>query len=104
VLAARARGFTKSRILRTTVLRNASAAMVAGLGLQIGHMLAGAVAIEVVFGRRGIGSMLFNAITAKDLPTIQGGILFVSLMYVGLNLLADVVNMIIDPRLQSRRA
>lgn len=98
VVAARARGLPSGRILALTVMRNACGPMVAGLGLQIGHMLAGAVAIEVIFGRSGIGSMLFNAITAKDIPTIQGGVLFLSVLYVVLNLLVDVAKAMLDPR------
>jgi ABC-type dipeptide/oligopeptide/nickel transport system permease component len=102
VVAARARGLSERRILGTTVFRNACGPMVAALGLQIGQMLAGAVAIEVIFGRTGIGSLLFNAISGKDIPTIQGGVLFLAVVYVALNLIVDVLKAIIDPR--TRRA
>jgi peptide/nickel transport system permease protein len=102
VVAARARGLSERRILATTVFRNACGPMVAALGLQIGQMLAGAVAIEVIFGRTGIGSLLFNAISGKDIPTVQGGVLFLAVVYVALNLIVDVLKAIIDPR--TRRA
>jgi ABC-type dipeptide/oligopeptide/nickel transport system permease component len=102
VVAARARGLSERRILATTVLRNASGPMVAALGLQIGQMLAGAVAIEVIFGRTGMGSLLYNAISSKDIPTVQGGVLFLAVVYVALNLIVDVLKAIIDPR--TRRA
>jgi peptide/nickel transport system permease protein len=98
VVAARARGLSERRILATTVLRNASGPMVAALGLQIGQMLAGAVAIEVIFGRTGMGSLLYNAISSKDIPTVQGGVLFIAVVYVALNLVVDVLKAIIDPR------
>jgi peptide/nickel transport system permease protein len=98
VVAARARGLPEWRILATTVLRNASGPMVAALGLQIGQMLAGAVAIEVIFGRTGMGSLLYNAISSKDIPTVQGGVLFLAVIYVGLNLIVDVLKAVIDPR------
>jgi peptide/nickel transport system permease protein len=98
VAAARARGLSGRRILATTVLRNACGPMVAVLGLQIGQLLAGAVAIEVIFGRTGIGSLLYNAITNKDIPTVQGGVLFLAVVYVALNLVVDVLKAIIDPR------
>lgn len=98
VVAARARGLSEPRILATTVLRNACGPMVAALGLQIGSLLAGAVAIEVIFGRTGIGSLLYNAITEKDIPTVQGGVLFLAIVYVALNLIVDVLKAIIDPR------
>jgi peptide/nickel transport system permease protein len=98
VVAARARGLSEPRILATTVLRNGCGPMVAGLGLQIGSLLAGAVAIEVIFGRTGIGSLLYNAITEKDIPTVQGGVLFLAVVYVALNLIVDVLKAIIDPR------
>jgi peptide/nickel transport system permease protein len=98
VAAARARGLSERRILATTVLRNACGPMVAVLGLQIGSLLAGAVAIEVIFGRTGIGSLLYNAITNKDIPTVQGGVLFIAVVYVALNLIVDVLKAVIDPR------
>jgi peptide/nickel transport system permease protein len=98
VAAARARGLSEQRILATTVLRNACGPMVAVLGLQIGQLLAGAVAIEVIFGRAGLGSLLYNAITSKDIPTVQGGVLFLAVVYVALNLIVDVLKAIIDPR------
>ena len=98
VAAARARGLSERRILATTVLRNACGPMVAALGLQVGQLLAGAVAIEVIFGRAGLGSLLFNAISGKDIPTVQGGVLFLAIIYVALNLVVDVLKAIIDPR------
>jgi peptide/nickel transport system permease protein len=98
VAAARARGLSRSRILATTVSRNACGPVVAALGLQIGQMLAGAVAIEVIFGRSGLGSLLYNAISAKDIPTVQGGVLFIAVIYVLLNLCVDVLKVVIDPR------
>jgi len=82
----------------TTVLRNACGPMLAVLGLQIGQLLAGAVAIEVIFGRAGIGSLLYNAISSKDIPTVQGGVLFIAVVYVALNLIVDVLKAVIDPR------
>jgi len=98
VTAARARGLSSTRILATTVSRNACGPMVAALGLQIGQMLAGAVAIEVIFGRSGLGSLLFNAISSKDIPEVQGGVLFIAVVYVVLNLLVDILKVLIDPR------
>lgn len=98
VAAAQARGLSARRILATTVLRNACGPMVAALGLQVGQLLAGAVAIEVIFGRAGLGSLLFNAISGKDIPTVQGGVLFLAVIYVALNLVVDVLKAIIDPR------
>jgi peptide/nickel transport system permease protein len=98
VTAAQARGLSGRRILATTVFRNACGPMVAVLGLQLGQLLAGAVAIEVIFGRAGLGSLLFNAISSKDIPTVQGGVLFIAVIYVALNLVVDVLKAIIDPR------
>jgi peptide/nickel transport system permease protein len=67
-------------------------------GVQIGQMLAGAVAIEVIFGRSGLGSLLYNAISGKDIPTVQGGVLLIAVIYVLLNLCVDVLKVVIDPR------
>lgn len=102
VTAAYARGLSAGRVLATTVFRNACRPMVTALGVQVGQMLAGAVAIEVIFGRSGIGSLLFNAITSKDIPTIQGGVLLIAVLYVVLNLIVDIGNALLDPRTQER--
>ncbi len=70
------------------------------IGIQAGFVLGGAVYIETVFQWPGIGRMLVNAIATRDLLLVQGGVLVVAASYVLFNLLADVAQTLIDPRLR----
>ncbi len=74
--------------------------MVPVIGIQAGFVIGGAVYIETVFQWPGIGSMLVTAISTRDLLLVQGGVLVVAAAYVLFNLLADVVQTILDPRLR----
>jgi peptide/nickel transport system permease protein len=71
------------------------------IGIQAGFVLGGAVYIETVFQWPGIGSMLVTAISTRDLLLVQGGVLVVAAAYVFFNLLADVVQVLLDPRVTS---
>jgi peptide/nickel transport system permease protein/oligopeptide transport system permease protein len=68
------------------------------LGLQIGNILTGAAVIEVIFGRPGLGSFLVSSISAKDIPVVQGTVLFIGVAYVLINLVVDLLVGVIDPR------
>lgn len=97
---ARAKGLSETMILVRHALKNALIPVVTILGLQFGNVLVGAVAIEVVFGRTGIGSYLVSAITAKDIPAVQGLVLFVAVVYIGINLVVDLIYSVLDPRIR----
>lgn len=99
MLVAKSKGLSGGALLVRHALRNAVASTVTIVGLQFGYMLAGAVAIEVLFGRPGLGSYLVSRIQSKDVPAIQGIILLVAVAYVAVNLLVDVVQGMLDPRL-----
>jgi peptide/nickel transport system permease protein len=71
------------------------------VGLQAGFVLGGAVYIETVFQWPGIGAMLVKAISTRDILLVQGGVLFVAAAYVFVNLIADVVQATLDPRLKA---
>ena len=70
------------------------------LGVQAGFVIGGAVYIETVFQWPGIGAMLVKAITTRDLLLVQGGVLVVAVAYLLFNLLADVLQSVLDPRLR----
>ena len=70
------------------------------IGLQFGALLSGAVIIETVFARQGIGRLTITAINGKDFPLVQGIILFVATIYVFVNLLTDVLYGFLDPRIR----
>jgi peptide/nickel transport system permease protein len=99
VAFARARGVDQGRILRSYVVRNALVPIVTGGGLILAYMLAGAVLVEVTFALPGIGSLLVESITAKDIPVVQGLTLLIAFFVVIINLIVDLLYLLIDPRI-----
>lgn len=104
VKTARAKGAGEIRVLLNHTLRNAAIPTVTMLGLQIGNILTGAAVIEVIFGRPGLGSYLVNSIAAKNIPVVQGAVLFIGLAYVLINLVVDLLVGVIDPRTRKKVA
>ncbi|MGD8999851.1 MAG: ABC transporter permease [Granulosicoccaceae bacterium] len=102
VRSARARGLSPLRVLLRHALRNAWLPVLTLLGLQLGALLAGAVITETVFNWPGIGLLTVEAIEKRDYPLIQGCVLFISVVYVGVNLLTDLVYLWADPRLRTQ--
>jgi peptide/nickel transport system permease protein len=100
VRTARAKGLPRRLVDRRHVLRNASLPIVTTIGLQAGLLLTGAVLTETVFGIQGVGSWLANAIPERDFPVIQGGVLFLALVFVLVNLAVDLLYAVIDPRIR----
>ena len=100
VRTARAKGVSPRRVDSRHVLRNALLPIATIIGLQTGLLLSGAVLTETVFAWPGIGTWLVNAIEARDFPVLQGGILFVSIVFVLVNLVVDVMYAVINPRIR----
>jgi len=100
VLVAKAKGLSRWQVLRRHALKNALIPVVTILGLQFGNLLSGAVAVEVIFGRPGIGNYLVQAIEAKDIPTVQGIMLFIAVIYILINMLVDISYGLLDPRIR----
>jgi ABC-type dipeptide/oligopeptide/nickel transport system permease component len=98
VTTLRAKGLGERRIFYVHVLRNALTPTVTLLGVLVGELLSGAVIIETLFARQGIGRTTVEAITQKDMPVVQGAILIASVSYVLVNLLVDLSYTWIDPR------
>lgn len=103
-LVAAARGATRLRILLRYALPNALLPFLTVIGTGIGALLGGVAIIEAVFSWPGLGSFAVTAITARDLPVIQGFVIFSTLTYVTASLLADVASAALDPRLRERAA
>jgi peptide/nickel transport system permease protein len=97
---ARAKGLSQSMMLYRHALKNAMIPVVTILGLQFGNVLSGAVVVEVIFGRPGIGSYLVSAIQAKDIPVVQSVVLFIAVLYILINLAVDVLYGLLDPRIR----
>jgi ABC-type dipeptide/oligopeptide/nickel transport system permease component len=102
IKTARAKGCGELRVLLNHALRNASVPTITMLGLQIGNILTGASVIEVIFGRPGLGSFLVSSIAAKNIPVVQGAVLFIGVAYVVINLGVDLLVSVVDPRTRKR--
>lgn len=100
VRTAESKGLAPRTVSRRHVLRNALLPVVTTIGLQAGLLFSGAVLTETVFAFDGIGRYLFQAISGRDYPVLQGFILFIALIYALINLLVDVAYGIIDPRVR----
>jgi peptide/nickel transport system permease protein len=100
IRTARAKGLGEGRVLWRHALGNAWLPVLTLLGLQLGALLGGAVITETVFDWPGLGSLLVEAIQRRDYPVVQGCVLLVSLTYVGVNTLTDLVYGWVDPRIR----
>ncbi|KZD22107.1 ABC transporter permease [Tardiphaga robiniae] len=99
VEALRAKGLQETKVFRH-VIKNAAPTALAVMGLQLGYMLGGSILIETVFSWPGSGLLLNSAIFQRDLPLLQGTILVLALFFVFLNLLVDIAQASIDPRIK----
>lgn len=104
VVYARARGIGAGRIVWVHVLKNSLPPIVTLFFQHLGYMLAGSAVVENVFSIQGIGLHLLDAVLARDLPTINGCVLLIALVFVFCSALADGVNMALHPRITDREA
>ncbi|HEX2482000.1 MAG TPA: ABC transporter permease [Methylomirabilota bacterium] len=100
VRTARAKGLGERTVTWKHVLRNALLTIVTILGLQLGQLLTGSIVLENVFYLPGLGRLALGAISARDLPVVQGVVLFVAVTVVTLNFAVDVLYSILDPRIR----
>jgi peptide/nickel transport system permease protein len=100
VRTARAMGFGGWQVFRQDALRNALIPLLTMLGIVLGYLLAGNVIVETVFSWPGIGRYAYQAVTSNDFNAVQGFILLVAVIYVGLNFLIDLLYALIDPRVR----
>ena len=103
VLAARAKGVSRTRAILHHAFRNSLIPIVTILGLQFGVVLTGAVITETIFAWPGIGRLLIQSISFRDYPTVQGCVLLIAVTYVGVNLLTDLTYGFLDPRIRVDR-
>ena len=100
VLAARARGVSRTRAVLGHAFRNSLIPIVTIIGLQFGAVLTGTIITETIFAWPGLGRLLIQAINFRDYPLVQGCILFISVTYVAMNLLTDLAYGFLDPRIR----
>ena len=100
IRTARAKGLIERLVVMKHAFRNALLPIVTIMGLQVGTLFAGAVLTESIFGLAGVGRMLFEAITARDFPIVQGFTVVIAISYVVINLVVDLGYVFIDPRIR----
>lgn len=100
VVTARAKGLLPAQVVLRHALRNALIPVVTVIGIQFGYALGGAVIVETVFGRQGIGQLAVSAILRRDYLLVQGVALFVGVVFVLANLVVDLLYAFIDPRIR----
>jgi ABC-type dipeptide/oligopeptide/nickel transport system permease component len=99
VVAARAKGLNRRTVFLKHIARNALLPVVTIIGLQIGSLLSGAVLVEMVFSRPGIGRLLVQSILNKDYATVQATVLIIAAFYAVTNLVVDLLYPVLDPRI-----
>jgi ABC-type dipeptide/oligopeptide/nickel transport system permease component len=100
IRTARAKGLSERPVVMNHALRNALIPTITILGINFGYLLSGAVVVETVFARPGIGRMIVDGILNKDFTLVQGVVLFTATTYLVVNLLTDLSYAIIDPRIR----
>lgn len=104
IRTARAYGVSETRIVYKYALKNAAIPTVAVLGLGVGRLLGGAIFAEIIFARPGIGTLIYTAISTRNYPVVQAGVLVVVFLFVLTNLLVDLSYSWLDPRIRRRSA
>jgi len=100
IRTARAKGLSRFRVILLHAMPNTMLPIITLLGLQLGALLAGAVITEVVFSWPGIGQLTIDAIHTRDYPLVQSCILLISLSYVLVNIVTDILYSVLDPRIR----
>ena len=103
VRTARAKGLSPARVIGLHALRNALLPVVTVIGFQVSALLAGAVLTETIFSWPGVGKWLIESIGRRDYPALQGGVLLISALVIGINLFVDLIYGVIDPRIRHGR-
>ncbi len=101
IRSARAKGLSERRVILRHAYKNALVSIVPVLGIQAGFVIGGAVYIETVFQWPGLGRMLVTAIQTRDILLVQGGVVVIATLYVLINLMADVSQHALDPRIST---
>jgi len=102
IIVARAKGLSERAVLYKHALRNCAIPLITYIGLQFGGLLGGIVVVEKVFNWPGLGTMAFEAVSARDYPSLQAVIAILALSIIVINLLTDIVYGLVDPRIRMK--
>lgn len=100
MLTSRAQGFSKSQRILRRGLKNAFLPVITVISLEFGVMIAGAVVTETIFSWPGVGSLIIQAVSNRDFPLVQASVLVISLIYILLTFVTDIIYRVIDPRIK----
>jgi peptide/nickel transport system permease protein/glutathione transport system permease protein len=100
VVTGRAKGMSRGRVLLTHILPNAVNPVLSFLGIQIGTLMAGSIITETIYAWPGVGRLLINSIFHRDVPVVEAAVFFIATAIALANLLVDVLQMLIDPRIR----
>ena len=100
IRTARAKGLSERKVITKHAFKNAVIPVMTIAGIDLGALMGGAILTETVFARPGIGLMIYQAIGARDLPVVAGGVLFATIIYVFANLFVDLGYAYVDPRIR----
>lgn len=100
VRTARAKGLRERTVLLSHVLRNALVPVITVGGTQLAGLLGGVVVVEVVFAWPGLGRLVYDSVSARDYPLIQGAVLLIAVLFLVINVLVDVLYSRVDPRIK----
>jgi len=100
VRTARAKGMSERRVVQWHLARNALVIILTTIGLQLGSVIGQAVIVEKLFSWPGVGSLLVDSVTLRDIPVVQGAVLVIVLFFLLINTLVDVLCAVIDPRIK----
>lgn len=104
IRTAHAKGLSAVRVVAKHAMRNAVIPPITLLGVQFAFLIGGAVVTESVFARPGLGALLINAVLTKDIPLVQGLVVYTTSAYIAINLVLDIVYGLVDPRIRAQRA
>ena len=100
VRTARSKGLSEFVVVGKHVLKNAGISIVTLVGMQLRSMISGAMVVETVFSLNGLGNISYNAVQARDIPLIQGCVIYTAIVYVLINLIIDLIYGVLDPRVR----
>ena len=103
VLQARASGLAEKDIVRSHLTKNAALPVMTLVALDFGFLLSGALLIEIIFSLNGMGTLIYDALQARDYPTLQGAFLLITVMVILANISIDILYGLIDPRVKEER-
>lgn len=102
ISTARAKGITEKQVTNKHMLKNALIPIVTAVGLQFGQLLGGAMLTETIFSWPGLGRLMVDSITSKDIPMVLGAVIFMATMFSFVNLFVDILYAFLDPRIKSQ--